>query len=330
MPVREVSDVTGFPGDARRPREDHSSEGRRRHPRHARATPSTCARSPSTGFRAIDMVVVNLYAFEKVAAQDGRQRRRADREHRYRRTDDDPRRRQELPGRGRGRLARRLRRHSRRTAAPAAALSLDTHWQLAQQGVRAPPRHYDRAITRAPGAHCVDEGSSRRAAELLPDVLDIHARAVADAALRRESAPAGGAVLATASAGIAGAEQLHGKELSYNNLVDLDAAWQLIAGVRAARPRRSSSTPIRAAAPSGDTLAESYRKALECDPVSAFGGVLAFNRAVDDETAREVAKTFIEAIAAPDYSSGGAGDPDGEEESAAAASRARGAGRGWW
>jgi phosphoribosylaminoimidazolecarboxamide formyltransferase / IMP cyclohydrolase len=48
-------------------------------------------------------------------------------------------------------------------------------------------------------------------------------------------------------------------------------------------------------------LAESYRKAFECDPVSAFGGVLAFNRPVDEETAREISKTFIEAVAAPDY-----------------------------
>ena len=50
------------------------------------------------------------------------------------------------------------------------------------------------------------------------------------------------------------------------------------------------------------TLAEAYRKAFECDPVSAFGGVIGFNRPVDEETAREVAKTFIEAIAAPAYS----------------------------
>ena len=54
----------------------------------------------------------------------------------------------------------------------------------------------------------------------------------------------------------------------------------------------------------GGTLAESYRRAFEADPVSAFGGVLAFNRILDEETAREIAKTFIEAIAAPDYEPG--------------------------
>ena len=52
-----------------------------------------------------------------------------------------------------------------------------------------------------------------------------------------------------------------------------------------------------------DTLAEAYRKAFECDPVSAYGGVVALNRSVDEETAREMAQTFLEAIAAPDYSS---------------------------
>src|SRR6185436_12137008 len=50
-----------------------------------------------------------------------------------------------------------------------------------------------------------------------------------------------------------------------------------------------------------ETLPEAYRKALECDPVSAFGGVAAFNRTVDEETAREASKIFLEAIAAPDY-----------------------------
>ncbi len=78
--------------------------------------------------------------------------------------------------------------------------------------------------------------------------------------------------------------QLHGKELSYNNLVDLDAAWQLIAEFDS-----PASAIIKHTNPCGcaeaATLAESYRRAFEADPVSAFGGVLAFNRAVDAETA---------------------------------------------
>jgi phosphoribosylaminoimidazolecarboxamide formyltransferase/IMP cyclohydrolase len=100
--------------------------------------------------------------------------------------------------------------------------------------------------------------------------------------------------------GIAGAEQLQGKELSYNNLVDLDAAWQLIHEFQ-----QPASAIIKHTNPCGcaeaETLADSYRRAFEADPVSAFGGVLAFNRTLDEETAREISKTFIEAIAAPDY-----------------------------
>jgi phosphoribosylaminoimidazolecarboxamide formyltransferase/IMP cyclohydrolase len=99
---------------------------------------------------------------------------------------------------------------------------------------------------------------------------------------------------------VAGGEQLHGKELSYNNLVDLDAAWQLVCEFD-----RPASVIVKHTNPCGcaeqETLAESYRRAFEADPVSAFGGVLAFNRPVDAETAAEIGKTFIEAIAAPDF-----------------------------
>ena len=97
------------------------------------------------------------------------------------------------------------------------------------------------------------------------------------------------------------AEQLHGKELSYNNLVDLDAAWQLVnefSGPAAAIIKHTN--PAGCAEQS--TLAEAYTKALECDPVSAFGGVIGLNREVDEDTATELAKLFVEAIAAPDYS----------------------------
>ena len=74
---------------------------------------------------------------------------------------------------------------------------------------------------------------------------------------------------------------------------------------------------------------EAYRKALEADPISAFGGVLAFNREVDEETAAEVAKLFMEAIAAPSFFRRGAGDFDGEEESAAGEGAGGAASRNW-
>jgi len=105
-----------------------------------------------------------------------------------------------------------------------------------------------------------------------------------------------------ASAGLAGAQQLQGKELSYNNLVDLDAAWQL-----AAEFTRPATAIIKHNNPCGaaeqESLREAYLQALACDPVSAFGGVIAFNRALDATTAEEVAKLFVECIAAPGYDS---------------------------
>ncbi len=100
--------------------------------------------------------------------------------------------------------------------------------------------------------------------------------------------------------GLAGARQLQGKELSYNNLVDLEAARSLVAEFE-----RPAAVIIKHNNPCGaaeqDTLHDAYLKALACDPVSAFGGVLAFNRVVDAPTADEVSKLFIECIAAPGY-----------------------------
>jgi phosphoribosylaminoimidazolecarboxamide formyltransferase/IMP cyclohydrolase len=101
-------------------------------------------------------------------------------------------------------------------------------------------------------------------------------------------------------AGLAAAKQLQGKELSYNNLVDLDAAWAL-----AGEFTKPAAIIVKHNNPCGTaeqvTLAEAYRRALACDPVSAFGGVLAFNRPLDAETADEVAKLFVECIVAPGY-----------------------------
>jgi phosphoribosylaminoimidazolecarboxamide formyltransferase / IMP cyclohydrolase len=100
--------------------------------------------------------------------------------------------------------------------------------------------------------------------------------------------------------GLAAAKQLQGKELSYNNLVDLEAARSL-----AAEFRRPSAVIIKHNNPCGaaeqETLLDAYLKAYASDPVSAFGGVLAFNRVVDAVTAEEVAKLFVECIAAPGF-----------------------------
>ncbi|HEX3945027.1 MAG TPA: bifunctional phosphoribosylaminoimidazolecarboxamide formyltransferase/IMP cyclohydrolase [Rhizomicrobium sp.] len=105
--------------------------------------------------------------------------------------------------------------------------------------------------------------------------------------------------------GVATAEQVQGKELSYNNINDTDAAYELVAEFDAATP---ACAIIKHANPCGvalgSSLADAYRKALACDPVSAYGGILAFNRALDAEAAEEIARLFTEVIIAPDA------DPD--------------------
>jgi len=101
--------------------------------------------------------------------------------------------------------------------------------------------------------------------------------------------------------GLAAAKQLQGKELSYNNFVDLEAARSL-----AAEFQRPAAVIIKHNNPCGaaerEALLDAYLRAYACDPVSAFGGVLAFNRIVDAATAGEVAKLFVECIVAPGFS----------------------------
>jgi phosphoribosylaminoimidazolecarboxamide formyltransferase / IMP cyclohydrolase len=172
------------------------------------------------------------------------------------------------------------------------SLSTETHWSLAKKAF-ATTAAYDRAVS-ARLAEIPPTG------EALPATLDI--RAPRSFALRYGENPHQSAALySNGRSGIAGAEQLQGRELSYNNLVDLDAAWQLIGEFD-----QPASAIIKHTNPCGcaeaSTLVESYTRAFEADPVSAFGGVLAFNQELDEATAAEVAKTFIEAIAAPAYS----------------------------
>ena len=103
--------------------------------------------------------------------------------------------------------------------------------------------------------------------------------------------------------GIAAARQLQGKELSYNNIVDLEAAWNLI---------QEFSEPacciIKHTNPCGTAVAgclhSAYLKAYEADSVSAFGSVIGFNKSVDEQTAVEVSKLFVEAIVAPGFNKG--------------------------
>jgi phosphoribosylaminoimidazolecarboxamide formyltransferase / IMP cyclohydrolase len=100
--------------------------------------------------------------------------------------------------------------------------------------------------------------------------------------------------------GLAAARQLHGKELSYNNLLDLHAAWEL---------GREFAEPVAVIAKHGnpcgvataENLLDAYTRAHATDPLSAFGGIIALNRRVDAATARAIAATFVEAVIAPAY-----------------------------
>ncbi|MBN9662498.1 MAG: bifunctional phosphoribosylaminoimidazolecarboxamide formyltransferase/IMP cyclohydrolase [Acidobacteria bacterium] len=298
LAVKDVSEVTGFP---------EMLDGRVKtiHPRVAagilarRAVPEHMAALAEHEISTIDMVVVNLYEFEKVAARQG-----APVEELIENIDI-----------GGPTMIRAAAKNFEDVAVVTAAedyepilaelsanagvLSKKTHWNLARKAYATTAR-YDAAITaRLASIDVVEDGWSDEK-ESTPPVLNIHVPR--RQALRYGENPHQAAALyAAGTTGIAGCKQLHGKELSYNNLVDLDAAWQLIcefsdpaaAIIKHTNPCGCAEQP---------TLLAAYQKAFEADPVSAFGGVLAFNRPLDEATALEVSSLFVEAIAAPGYS----------------------------
>ncbi len=295
IPVREVADVTGFP---------EMLDGRVKtiHPRIAGGI--LAMRSNAEHMKAlaehdippIQMVVVNLYQFSKFANKPG-----VTREELIENID--------IGGPTMIRAAAKNFQDVAIVVAPqqyepimtelaqnGGALTAATHWHLAQQAFLHTAA-YDQAVsTRL--LEIAAEGNTIPAEEL---PASLHISLPRAAVLRYGENPHQQAALyKSGDTGIAGAEQLHGKELSYNNLVDLDAAWLLV---------QEFSDPaaaiIKHTNPCGcaeqATQVEAYRKALEADPISAFGGVLAFNRELDKDTAMEVAKLFVEAIAAPSF-----------------------------
>lgn len=300
LTVRDVSEVTGFP---------EMLDGRVKtiHPRIAggvlaiRREAKHMAALAEHAIPKIDMVVVNLYAFEKFAAKQN-----VHIEELIENIDI-----------GGPTMIRAAAKNYQDVAVVTAAedyaalaaelnasggnLSADTHWRLAKAAF-ARTAAYDRAITaRLERIEMKDGEFTDHPASEVPLTLDIHVTRAAS--LRYGENPHQSAALYATGGGIAAAKQLQGKELSYNNLVDLDAAWQLILEFN-----DPAAAIIKHTNPCGcaeqANLAEAYRKAYEADPVSAFGGVLAFNRIVDEETAEEATKIFTEAIAAPGYTPG--------------------------
>ncbi|MBW2182933.1 MAG: bifunctional phosphoribosylaminoimidazolecarboxamide formyltransferase/IMP cyclohydrolase [Deltaproteobacteria bacterium] len=101
---------------------------------------------------------------------------------------------------------------------------------------------------------------------------------------------------------VSGATKLQGKELSFNNILDADAAIETVKEFEETAVVVIKHTNPCGVAVSSSSLADAYRKAKSCDPVSAFGGIVASNREVDEETAKEITSIFTEVVIAPDYS----------------------------
>ena len=135
--------------------------------------------------------------------------------------------------------------------------------------------------------------------EELEDFVSIELEKAAD--LRYGENPHQKAALyVTGEKGIANAEQLHGKEMSFNNYVDAEAAWNLVGDFSDLACAIIKHTNPSGVGTGAETLVADTR-ALATDPVSAFGGIVAFNRKVDAKTAREIHKVFTEVVIAPDF-----------------------------
>ena len=306
LQVRDISDLTGFP---------EMLDGRVKtlHPRvhggllYVRGNAEHEAAVAEHGIQPIDMVVVNLYAFEQTAAQPG-----VHFGHLIENID--------IGGPSMVRSAAknfedvaivtRVSDYSALTkelTANAGALSRETRWRLAKQAFSTTAA-YDSAI-----ANTLDEiGEAPQPAESIeketnefPPTLRINFPLAQ--ALRYGENPHQRAALYSdgSGLGIAGAKQLQGKELSFNNLVDLDACWELAQELKPTETDLPAVAIIKHTNPcgaaTGTTVLEAYKKALECDPVSAFGGVIGIHEPVDGEAAEEIAKLFVEAIAAPAF-----------------------------
>jgi len=313
--VKDIAELTGFP---------EMLDGRVKtlHPKvhggilHRRENPAHTAAVAEHGIHPIDMVVVNLYAFEKTAARPGVEfeelienidiggpsmiRSAAKNFHDVAvvtSPDDYPAIAEELARAG-------------------GALSLETKWRLAQEAF-ATTAAYDSAIASTlEGIPDVNSFSPPAAAELrsagqpgaavptspekFPQTLRLSFQKTLD--LRYGENPHQQAAMYSdgSGVGVANARQIQGKELSYNNIVDLQAAWDLAqefdepvcAIIKHTNPCGTAT---------GKTLVEAYIRALECDPVSAFGGVIGVNRPIDGAAAEEMHKLFLEVIAAPAF-----------------------------
>ena len=298
--VKDISELTGFP---------EMLDGRVKtlHPKvhggilHRRENPAHVAAVAEHGIQPIEMVVVNLYAFEKTAAKPGvafeelienidiggpSMIRSAAKNFHDVAVVTSP---TDYPA-----IAEEL-------ARTGGALSLETKWRLAQKAF-ATTAAYDSAIASTLEGIPADFHIPLKD-ESFPQTLRLSFQKTLD--LRYGENPHQKAAMYSdgSGVGVANARQLQGKELSYNNIVDLQAAWDL------AQEFDPDDAPVcaiikhtnPAGTATGKTLTEAYKRALECDPVSAFGGVIGVNRPIDGEAAEEMHKLFLEVIAAPAF-----------------------------
>jgi phosphoribosylaminoimidazolecarboxamide formyltransferase/IMP cyclohydrolase len=296
--VKDISELTGFP---------EMLDGRVKtlHPKvhggilHRRENPAHCTAVAEHGILPIDMVVVNLYAFEKTAARPG-----VHFEELIENID--------IGGPSMIRSAAKnfqdvgvvtspsdYDQIAEELAGSGGMLSPATRWRLAQKAF-ATTAAYDSAIASTLERVSANGRFAFHDEAGFPQTLRPSFNKVMD--LRYGENPHQKAAMYSdgSSQGVANGRQLQGKELSYNNIVDLQAAWELAqefdepvcAIIKHTNPAGTAT---------GKTLVEAYKKALECDPVSAFGGVIGVNRPVDSAAAEEMAKLFLEVIAAPGF-----------------------------
>ena len=298
LPVKDISELTGMPEmlDGRvktlHPKVHGGILARRDNAEHRKTL-------EQHGIGWIDLVVVNLYPFEEVAARGAKF--------------EDLIENIDIGGPSMIRSAAKNFNDVAVITSPedyaalleemergSGALSRETRWRLAQKAF-ARTASYDAAISKTLSS--LDHaGAAKSTGELFPQQFDLRLERITT--LRYGENPHQKAALyATAGntkGGIARCRALQGKELSFNNLVDLEAAWNLVQEFS-----EPATAIIKHTNPCGcatrASLAESYRKAYEADTISAFGGVIGFNRVVDGETADEVNKIFVECIAAPGF-----------------------------
>ena len=301
--VQDISELTGFP---------EMLDGRVKtlHPKvhagilHRRGDPKHLAAVAEHGISPIDMVVVNLYAFEKTAAKPGV-------------AFEELIENIDIGGPSMIRSAAKNFHDVAIVTSPSdydsiagelgqsgGSLSLATKWLLAQKAFAATAA-YDSAIASTLERVNPDTFQLSPESGVFPPVLRFSFQKTLD--LRYGENPHQKAAMYSdgSDAGVANARQLQGKELSYNNIVDLQAAWDLAQEFNEKDFHGPVCAIIKHTNPcgtaTGRTLAEAFKRALECDPVSAFGGVIGVNRPIDGEAAEQMHKLFLEVIAAPAF-----------------------------